>query len=755
MIKLDKLMTAVEVCSPADVIELYRSATPARIAPVGFSSQPCEAYLCAVNKNGISFTYVALFLTESNKVLVYASDKPSADPVVSSKALQEAFDFAESIGFVLEKVALGTDPAQREKLVRGLPVLRLAISPPTAPAPAAQSQFETSPDSGSWQGNGFTPAPLPSWLDDGFPQTSAQPAEPAPLFQLNGVLSGIEIAAAEDVNELYRSTAVVQLALAGLHAQPAEAYICLVNGGGAAIFVALFLKESRKALVYTPAQQPASYADGGKLFQQAVKFVQSFGFSMEAVNLGANVAMRQVVLRSIPVLRLPGSRPLQPSTKSPAADLPLPSSAPAVTSPAAGQGSFSGKPLAAEAAEPFPLQEQFAVRQDPFFAEPQLVGAAEITPFQGQGGGESNDFFAASSAGAPVQFSLDKSRPFIEVATPAAIVELYSSLGSKHIAPEGANAEPCDAYILAIKEGVATHVYVALYLTIIGKGLVYLPEKQPQDQAGYGKTIGDAVVFLESLGFMMDRAELGGEAESRKAALSRVKVLRLAGVGSIPDDGPEPTTAKEAPPASFIGFNSAEPEVARVQFGLDKSRSFIEAATAAEIKEAYRSLTPATIAPEGVNSEPCDACICAVTSGGQTLVYLALFLTESDKAMVYTPLIQPQDQAGYAQTIHAATEFLESIGFMLERVDLGANSVQRLAALADLRALHLADAVKPSPVRQVLPKDAPPLAKEPDPLPIAASQIAPPPPPVRNDNRQSSAEAPSIPEQLGRIMASF
>lgn len=748
-------MTSVEVDSPADVIELYRSTSPARIAPVGFSSQPCEAYLCAVNKKGISFIYVALFLTESNKVLVYASDKPSADSAVSSKAIQEAFDFAESIGFVLEKVALGTDPAQQEKFVRGLPVLRLTIPPPTAPVPAAQPHFEPSPDSSSWQGNGFTPAPLPSWLDDGFPQASpSQPSEPAQLFQLNGALAGIEVAAAEDVNEVYRSTAVVQLVLAGLHAQPVEAYICLVSGGGVAIFVALFLTESRKALVYTPEQQPTNYAECGKMFQQAVKFVESFGFSMETVNLGANVALRQVVLRSIPVLRLPGSRPLQPLTKVPAADLPPPSSVPTVTSPAAGQGSFAGKPAATEVVEPFPL-EQFVVRQDPFFAEPQLSGAAEISPFQDQRGGESNDFFTVAPAGAPVQFSLDKSRSFIEAATPAEIVELYSSLGSKHIAPEGANAEPCDAYIFAIKEGAATNVYVALYLNLSGKGLVYPPEKQPQDQAGYGRTIGDAVVFLESLGFMMDRAELGGVTESRKAALSRVKVLRLAGASVILDAGPEPTTAKEVPPAAFIGFSSAEPEGARVQFGLDKTRSFIEVATATEIKEAYRSLTPATIAPDGVNSEPCDACICAVTSGGQTLVYLALFLTESDGAMVYTPARQPQDQAGYAQTILGAIEFLESIGFMLERVDLGANSAQRLAALADLRALHLADAVKPPPVRQVLPEVAPHQAKEPEPAPIAAPPIAAPPPPVRNENRQSSAEAPSIPEQLGRIMASF
>ena len=302
MIKLDKLLTSVDVGSPADLIELYRSTTPARIAPVGFSSQPCEAYLCVVDKNGISFTYVALFLIESNKVLVYVSDKPSADPVVSSKAVQEALDFAESIGFVLEKVALGTDPTQREKLVRGLPVLCLTITPPAAkaPIPAAQSQFEISPDSSSWQGNAFTPAPLPSWLDDGFPQASpSQPAEPSSLFQLNGSLAGIEIATAEDVNELYRSTAVVQLALAGLHAQPAEAYVCLVSGGVAAIFVALFLTESRKALVYTPMQQPANYAECGKMFQQAVKFAESFGFSLEAVNLGANLALRQVVLRKI------------------------------------------------------------------------------------------------------------------------------------------------------------------------------------------------------------------------------------------------------------------------------------------------------------------------------------------------------------------------------------------------------------------------------------------------------------------------
>ncbi len=752
-------MTSVEVGSPADLIELYRSTTPARIAPVGFSSQPCEAYLCAVNKNGISFVYVTLFLTESNKVLVYVSDKPSADPVVSSRAVREAFDFAESIGFVLEKVALGTDPTQREKLVRGLPVLRLTIPTPTAPPLAAQPQFEPSADSSSWQGNGFTSAPLPSWLDNGFPQASppppSQPSEPTQLFQLNGALAGIEVAAAEDVNELYRSTAAVRLAPAGFHAQPVEAYICLVSGGGTAIFVALFLTESRKALVYNPAQQPANYAECGKMFKQAVKFVENFGFSMEAVNLGSNVALRQVVLRSIPVLRLPGSRPLQPMTKAPATELPLPIPAPAVTSPAAGPGSSAGKPAAVEVVEPFPLQEQFAVRQDPFFNEPQLGVAAEISPFQEQRGGEFNDYFPAAPAGAPVQFSLDKSRPFIEAA-PAEIVELYSSLGSKHIAPEGATAEPCDAYIFAIKEGAATNVYVALYLALSGKGLVYLPEKQPQDQASYGTTIGDAVVFLESLGFMMDRAELGGTAENRKAALSRVKVLRLAGAGAIPDAGPEPTAAQEAPAASFIGFHSAEPEGARVQFGLDKSRSFIEAATAAEIKEAYRSLTPARIAPEGVNSEPCDACICAVASGGQTLVYLALFLTESDKAMVYTPLIQPQDQAGYAQTILAATEFLESIGFMLERVDLGANSVQRLAALGDLRALRLADAVKPLPVRQVSPTVAP-QAKEPEPAPltIAAPPTAPSPPPVHNENRQSDPDATSIPEQLGRIMASF
>ncbi len=121
---LDKSLTAIEFAAAEEIVDLHESLNKARITPEGHQPQNCGAYVCGLLRNGGRRVYVALLLTESGKVLVYAPDKQPETDAVYAKTVRDALDFAETVGFMLGAVELDADMEKRSRVLSGMPVLR-------------------------------------------------------------------------------------------------------------------------------------------------------------------------------------------------------------------------------------------------------------------------------------------------------------------------------------------------------------------------------------------------------------------------------------------------------------------------------------------------------------------------------------------------------------------------------------------------------------------------------------------------------
>ena len=161
----------------------------------------------------------------------------------------------------------------------------------------------------------------------------------------------------------------------------------------------------------------------------------------------------------------------------------------------------------------------------------EALAEGETDPFGFIGGGEEFVSFGAGSGegvtGAGVGFSLDKALEMIECDGPAEVIEVHNSLNVVNITPAGRTPQPCGAYVVALRKGERFRVYVAWSLTADHSTLVYSPEKQPADAAECAKVARDALTFVETVGFMMDKVRLNQDPDKRGRALAKIPVLRL------------------------------------------------------------------------------------------------------------------------------------------------------------------------------------------------------------------------------------
>lgn len=163
----------------------------------------------------------------------------------------------------------------------------------------------------------------------------------------------------------------------------------------------------------------------------------------------------------------------------------------------------------------------------------EVLKEGETDPFSFMGGGEDFVSFGApggeGNSGAGVEFNLDKALDMIECGNPSEVIDVYSSLNVVNITPAGRPPQPCGAYIIAIKRGERFRVHVAWSLTVDNSTLVYSPEKQPADAAECSRVVGDALGFVETVGFMMDSVKLNADPDKRGRALAKIPVLRIKG----------------------------------------------------------------------------------------------------------------------------------------------------------------------------------------------------------------------------------
>ncbi len=89
----------------------------------GYPSQNCTAYLCALERCGTTRVQVAFFLSESNKALIYEPEFQPETPEERQLIILGGVNFAETVGFMMDRVACDGSDARAQTLA-GSPVFR-------------------------------------------------------------------------------------------------------------------------------------------------------------------------------------------------------------------------------------------------------------------------------------------------------------------------------------------------------------------------------------------------------------------------------------------------------------------------------------------------------------------------------------------------------------------------------------------------------------------------------------------------------
>ncbi|MDD5224281.1 MAG: hypothetical protein PHE84_09835 [bacterium] len=104
-------------------------------------------------------------------------------------------------------------------------------------------------------------------------------------------------------------------------------------------------------------------------------------------------------------------------------------------------------------------------------------------------------------------FEIDKTQLFIP-AKPEEMVEVCYSVNTILVAPADHSAEPTKAFIVSARKGSAFIFYIYLFLINSSRGVIYRRDDELVGQKDYSKVLDEAFLFLESMGFIMDRVDL-------------------------------------------------------------------------------------------------------------------------------------------------------------------------------------------------------------------------------------------------------
>jgi type IV pilus assembly protein PilF len=85
---------------PARVAALYEATNQPLVQPSGRPSQAARGAVVALERNGLYEAVVAITLTEGGENVIYAGEKVTEHDL--AQALEDALDFAESMGFILD-----------------------------------------------------------------------------------------------------------------------------------------------------------------------------------------------------------------------------------------------------------------------------------------------------------------------------------------------------------------------------------------------------------------------------------------------------------------------------------------------------------------------------------------------------------------------------------------------------------------------------------------------------------------------------
>jgi tetratricopeptide (TPR) repeat protein len=124
---------------PARITALYEATNQPMVQPTGRSAQSAQAVVVALDGPRGFDVVVALTLTQSGEHIIYAGE-----PVKESElpqAIEEALNFAESMGFILDATGWSNlDEARRMELIERIPAFRLPSPRSAAPVERAKAE---------------------------------------------------------------------------------------------------------------------------------------------------------------------------------------------------------------------------------------------------------------------------------------------------------------------------------------------------------------------------------------------------------------------------------------------------------------------------------------------------------------------------------------------------------------------------------------------------------------------------------------
>jgi hypothetical protein len=361
------------------------------------------------------------------------------------------------------------------------------------------------------------------------------------------------------------------------------------------------------------------------------------GFTMQAVNLGGNPALRQVVLSGIKVIKAPA--PQNRSARTTVSDI---AALPLSTAPqrAAGTGAATNSPVnesvLPDLEELTRLQAELA-RVNREKATREAFQAGRIAELEGELAAVRAELVQQSAAS-------------LQTATPA-------------------RDDAADSELALLRED-----YQALRAEY---GMINeeLTERQTHLQKVESEREAEREAMVQEIAAL--KATIGQLSADRM----RSTACAVPAPANSSQDWPGPDGL--AAPEQQASAGPAEP----VSFRYEPSLAVVPCRSHSEVVDLRVSFNTVRMTCAGAKAQNCSAYIVGLQRSGVREVYLGIWLSEDQRAALYVPEQQPQDSAGYDRVIDGALSFTELSGFIIHLESLGGGVEARAKILQQVPVL--------------------------------------------------------------------
>ena len=678
MFVLDDTLAAIEA-DEADVLEMHRSVEPVALSPDNRAPRPCDALVCSIRRSGGVRLYVVVQPTDRKGCFIYVSDSLADEGAATGALTRDALNFASSFGFSMQQVNLSYSKAMREVVIRDGKLIRRPAGPVAKDTliPAVQEVGGPSPVS---EAPAVSVAPVPIVPE-------AVPAAPPPLTETQLAAEAEQLAAAKaaeeeaqaerlaalrsDIDRLSQEKVRREEEYRREEAQLAaerERLAAEVRGAEQQHVDRLAplradverLQADRETLDRT--QEHEVEVLKGEMERLTAEACQASG-AAEGLIAALKTELEQLLAKRADAerasteriswlkeeIKLVAVRRDEAETAASAEIQTLEDELEQLTAALARDDLR----LTARLAELRVEHDRLAAERDTFrrqaseqlaqlYAETDLLAAeknAVAALVAGRGGAGVAELLARSEA---------------EI---AALKAEVARLAAANVAPRETIAAEA-AVARAAERGTPAGAVATVTIPPKGPHTVAAAEPSPEGAAAFD---GDRYAAWEAVS--------GGDAATHMPlAPDAGDPFAFLG-GSGPDEG---FGAPSVPATAGAGAT----------FHLEPSGTAIAYAAPDEVLELYQSLNEVTIIPHGHPPQQCSAYICVVRGDGGPRVFVAWHLKDDDTFQVHVPERQPADAEECRGVVHAAQAFVETVGFMMDKVRLAGDPDKRSRALA-------------------------------------------------------------------------